>query len=79
MAQHPILKTLAEKSTYTFGKTYIFRLRQHIGDNFSGLWDLDILDEKGIERARVNEVIGQADNLNINLENLGGKIENDGY
>ncbi len=71
----PPVANKVQKDKYTFGPTYLVRLRQHTEDNFSGLWDLDLLDKK----MNVVKVISQADNLNICLENLEGDMESDGF
>jgi hypothetical protein len=60
---------------FTYGKTYLFRFRQHDGDNFSGLWDLTLISPKG------NEIkdIAHADALNFCMDNLQGELEGDGF
>lgn len=70
----PLRKPAVASSPYKYGKTYLFRIRQHSGDNFSSLWDLDQLGRSG----DVMKVIAQADNLNIALENMQGELESDG-
>ncbi len=74
--KHPIITSPVEtpKGIYTYGKEYIFRLRQHEGDNFPGLWDVDRMDQDG----NVLEIISQADALTYCLENVQGKLEEDG-
>jgi hypothetical protein len=63
------------KEKFTFGKTYTFRLRQHHGDNFAGLWELAILNKMN----HPIKVISDADALNFCMENLMGELENDGF
>lgn len=80
-AQPPetVIQDVAPESD--FGKSYTFRLRQHIsgdfnmGKGFSGLWELAMLDQKG----HVVKMIADADTLQYCLENLSGEIENDGF
>jgi hypothetical protein len=60
---------------FTFDKTYVFRLRRHNKDNFSGLWELCILGPKG----QVVEQLTDADALNYCLENMQGRLETDGF
>lgn len=58
-----------------FGRTYNFRLRQHKKGNFSGLWELAIVDARG----NVVKMISDADALNFCFDNMMGELENDGY
>ncbi len=71
----PPLVHRTPRDTYKYGATYLVRIRQHSEDNFSGLWDLELLDKK----LNVVKVISQADNLNICVENLQGELESDGF
>ncbi len=64
-----------QKPASQFGKTYRFKLRQHIQGNFKGLWELNLIDDLG----KVEKVISDADALNYCLENLMGELEADGY
>ncbi len=59
-----------------FGKTFTFRLRQHNKkSNFSGLWELAILDNAG----NIAKLISDADALNFCIDNLMGELETEGY
>lgn len=58
-----------------FSPSYTFRLRRHSQGNFSNLWELARLDQFG----NVVEVIDDANALNFCIDNLVGRIENDGY
>ena len=70
-----LVKEELQKSKYLYGKGYNFRLRQHKGDNFAGLWELAMLDPKG----NILKIISDADALNFCIENLMGELEADGY
>ncbi len=63
------------KVKQVYGQVYMFRLRQHKGPNFSGLWELAMLSPHG----KVEKVISDADALPYCLENMQGEIENDGF
>ncbi len=67
--------TTNQKPASGFGRTYRFKLRQHKEGNFSGLWELSLIDNLG----KVEKLISDADALNFCMENLMGELENDGY
>lgn len=64
-----------EKEAPTFGAAYYYRLRQHSGGPFKGLWELTRLNKMG----HPIKVISDADALNFCLENLMGEMEIDGF
>lgn len=68
-------KTTNQKPAAQFGKTYLIKIRQHSGGNFSGLWDCALLTNLG----KVEKMISEADALTYCLENLQGELESDGY
>lgn len=68
-------KPVNQKPSAQFGKTYNFKLRQHISGNFPGLWELSLINKEG----KVEKMISDADALPYCLENLQGELENDGF
>ncbi len=68
-------KPINQKPSSQFGTTYRFKLRQHTQGNFSGLWELALIDDLG----KVKKIISDADALPYVLENLQGELENDGF
>lgn len=72
IAPLPDAETIAASQ---FGPSFTFRLRKHIKGNFSGLWELSILDLNGMAK----KVVSDADALNFCLENLQGELEAEGY
>jgi hypothetical protein len=73
--QFPQAPKIAEAPKYEFDKTYTFRLRKHKSGNFSGLWELTLLDKKG----NVERLISDADALNFCMDNMMGELEGDGF
>lgn len=68
-------KSINQKPSSQFGKSYTFKLRQHISGNFRGLWELSLIDKGG----KVEKMISDADALNFCMENLMGELETDGF
>lgn len=64
-----------QKPSSQFGPSYTFKLRQYKEGNFSGLWELTLIDRLG----KVQKMISDADALTYCLENLQGELENDGF
>jgi hypothetical protein len=73
--QTPQAKTINQKPSEQFGKTYLFKLRQHKTGNFAGLWELSRINSYG----KVDKMISDADALTYCLENLQGELEDDGF
>lgn len=71
--------TNTDKPGFTYGKTYVMRLRQHQGDNFHHLWALELLDPKKCENIKVIEQVEDANALNYTMDNLQGLLERDGF
>jgi hypothetical protein len=64
-----------ENKAATFGPSFTIRLRQHKEGNFSGLWELSILNQYGL----IEKMISDADALTYCLENLQGILEDEGF
>lgn len=64
-----------EQPPYVFSEAYTFRFRQFGNTNFSGLWELAILDKKG----HVEEIVTDADALPNCLEMISNIFANKGF
>lgn len=62
-------------SSNKFREPFYFRFRQHKDDNFGGLWELAVVDNKG----KVDEVITDADTLSSVLDAISRIFENAGF
>lgn len=71
---HTQEKPEAAPPRFEFGRSYIFRLRQHTKTSFSGLWELCVLNDQG----QVIKQIADADAISFCLDNLMGHLEAEG-
>jgi hypothetical protein len=69
-------KIILEQPPKCYSESFTFRLRQWQNTQFSGLWELSVMDKTG---RQVEQIISDADALSNCLENLAAILENRGF
>ncbi len=69
----------ADVAPINFDPEFVIRLRRHKSGNFSNLWECTMLDPKACRSIPVIQVLDDANALNFVIENIQGKIEDEGF
>lgn len=75
MNQADVKRSADKQAPHEFKEPFTFRLRQHKNTQFSGLWELAVLDAKG----RVETIITDGDALPNALEAIANIFSNRGF